>query len=298
MILVAGGTGTLGTQVARLLTARGLDLRVLTRDPARAAHLGDGVEVVTGDVRDPDAVRRAVDGASTVISAIHGFAGPGNVTPESVDRQGNHNLIQAAQASDVNHFVLISIHGATPDHPLELFRMKALAERELQASSLAWTILRPTAYMETWARLIAEPLVRSGRTRVFGSGRNPINFVSAHDVAHFVDLAVVDPDLRGAVLEIGGPEDLTMRQLAERAESITGVSGTVSAIPLPMMRVLATVLGPVKPAIARQIRAGIAMDTADMAFDALPIRARYPSIPVTGLDEVIRRDLSGHPASH
>ena len=35
-----------------------------------------------------------------------------------------------------------------------------------------------------------------------------------------------------------------------------------------------------------------------MAFDARPIRARYPSIPVTGFDEVIRRDLSGHPASH
>lgn len=295
MILLAGGTGTLGTEVTRLLTARGLDLRVLTRDPARATHLGDAVEIVTGDVRDADAVRRAVSGASTVISAVHGFAGPGNVSPESVDRQGNHTLIRAAAASGVDHFILMSIHGATPDHPMELFRMKALAERELRESSLSWTILRPTAYMETWARLIAEPLVRSGRTRVFGSGRNPINFVSAHDVARFVDLAVVDPNLRGEVLEIGGPDNLTMRQVAKTAESVIGTSGKVSAVPLPMMHVMATMLKPLKPAIARQIRAGIAMDTTDMSFDALPVRTRYPAIPVTSLEEVIRRDLGGTP---
>jgi hypothetical protein len=78
---------------------------------------------------------------------------------------------------------------------------------------------------------------------------------------------------------------------------VTGRPGKVSAVPLPMMRVMAAVLGPVKPAIARQIRAGIAMDTDDMSFDALPIRARYPAIPVTSLEDVIRRDLSGAPGS-
>ena len=64
--------------------------------------------------------------------------------------------------------------------------MKYAAEQALQASGLSWTIIRPTAYMETWAKLIGEPLVKTGKTRIFGRGVNPINFVSASDVAQFV----------------------------------------------------------------------------------------------------------------
>ena len=78
MILVAGGAGQLGTKVVGLLRRRRLEVRVLTRR-SRAAHLIDaGVEIVEGDVSDPSAVRRAIDGADSVVSAIHGFAGPNN----------------------------------------------------------------------------------------------------------------------------------------------------------------------------------------------------------------------------
>src|SRR5215213_7062177 len=98
MILIAGGTGTLGTQVVGLLRARGLEVRVLTRDPR---HLqGDLVEVVPGDVRDLRAVERAMKGAKTVISAIQGFSGSGGYSPRTVDRQGNINLIQAGFVMD------------------------------------------------------------------------------------------------------------------------------------------------------------------------------------------------------
>ena len=61
MIVVAGGTGTLGTRLVPRLAGAGLAVRVLTRDPARAGHLaGPGVEVVHGDVRDPARVARAL----------------------------------------------------------------------------------------------------------------------------------------------------------------------------------------------------------------------------------------------
>src|SRR4030081_1449905 len=86
MILVAGGTGRLGTKVVKLLRQRGLEVRVLTRDRTRAAHLVDmGVEIVEGDVGDPAAVQLAVDGTRSVVSAIHGFAGTKNATPATVD---------------------------------------------------------------------------------------------------------------------------------------------------------------------------------------------------------------------
>ena len=118
MILIAGGTGTLGTQVVRLLTARGLEVRILTRDPARAQHLRGGlVEVVPGDVRDARAVQRAAAGAQTVVSAIQGFAGAAPAGPQAVDRTGNSNLIEAAKAGAAEHFILVSIQGVAPAIP-------------------------------------------------------------------------------------------------------------------------------------------------------------------------------------
>ncbi len=285
MILIAGGTGTLGTQVVPLLTARGLAVRILTRDPARARHLqGDRVEIVAGDVRDRTAVDRAMAGVRTVISAIQGFSGTGGASPRTVDGQGNSILIQAAQAAGVDHFILVSVQGAVPDHPMDLFRMKHRAEQELRASGLTWTIIRPTAFMEVWARLIGEPLVTTGR------GDNPINFVSAHDVARFIDLAVVDPALRGGVVEVGGPENLSLRQVAATVETVTGKMGAKSHVPLPMMRLMAVLMRPVNPALARQIQAGVVMDTRDMSFDPTDTSRRYPSIPLTSIADVVRRD--------
>lgn len=290
MILIAGGTGTLGKQVVRLLTERGLEVRILTREPSRVLRLGGHAALVAGDVRDAATVRRAMMGADTVISAIQGFAGPGGVSPESVDHQGNANLIGAARELGVGQFVLLSIHGAAPDHPMELFQKKALAEQELRASGVPWTIVRPTAYMETWLRLLGAPLVHSGATRIFGRGQNPINFVSAQDVAQIVTLAATDPALRNAVIEVGGPENLTMRQVVETVERETGKGGQVRSVPLPVMRVMATLMRPVKPALARQIRAGVVMDTRDMTFDASERAGRFPSIPLTTLAEVVRRE--------
>lgn len=291
MILVAGGTGMLGAQVVHLLTARELEVRILTRDPERARHLrGERVEVVSGDVQDPHAVERAAAGARTVVSAIQGFAGTDASGPQAVDWQGNTNLIQAAQADEAEHFILVSVQGASPDHPMELFRMKYLAEQELRASSLAWTIIRPTAYMETWATLIGEPLLKTGKTRIFGRGNNPINFVSVYDVARFVELAAVDPAMRDEVVEVGGPENLSMTQFAHTFETVTGKTGKKSHVPLPMMRLMSVLMSPVNPALARQIQAGVLMDTRDMSFDPSGTSRHYPSIPLTSLAEVVRRD--------
>ena len=90
MIVIAGGTGRLGTQVATRLAARGLPVRVPTRDRTRARPVSDlGVEVVRCDVRNRADVESALEDATTVVSAVHGFAGPGRVSPESVDRDGD-----------------------------------------------------------------------------------------------------------------------------------------------------------------------------------------------------------------
>lgn len=292
MILVAGGTGLLGTQIVRLLLARGLRVRVLTRDAHRAEHLGtDGLEIVTGDVRDAPSLAPAMAGIRAVVSAIHGFAGPGGVSPSTVDYLGNRNLICAAEAGGASHFVLMSIVGAAPDHPMELVRMKYRAEQLLRGSSLAWTIIRATAYMELWASMIGAPILRNGKTTIFGSGENPINFVSAHDVARFVEMSIVDPNLRGAAIDVGGPDNLTFKQMVQVFERLAGRESAASHVPLPVMRLASALMRPLKPELARQIQAGVVMDTYNMRFDAAETCRRYPAIPLTSLDEMVKRDF-------
>jgi uncharacterized protein YbjT (DUF2867 family) len=291
MILVAGGTGTLGTQVVRRLSEQGLGVRVLTRDPTRAAHLPDTVQTLTGDLRAPAALAEAVRGCQSVISAVHGFVGPGTPkpSPEAIDRDGNLALIQAAVAAGVQHLVLVSVLEAAPDHPMSLHRAKYAAEQALQGSSLAWTIIRPAAYLETWIAITGGKLASNGQALVFGPGRNPINFVSARDVAAAVDLAVHNQSLRGQVLEVAGPENLTFTQLADRLITASGKPGRTRHIPLPMLRAMSVLARPLSPTFARQAQAAVVMNTIDMTADVSAVRDQLPSIPATTLDELTRR---------
>jgi uncharacterized protein YbjT (DUF2867 family) len=295
VIVVAGGTGTLGTRLVPRLAGADLAVRVLTRDPARAQHLASpGVDVLRGDVRDAASVGRALRGASTVISAVHGFAGPGGVSPASVDRAGNANLIDAAARAGAA-FVLVSVVGASPGHPIGLFRAKHAAEQTLRASGIPWTIVRATAFMETWATILNQPLQASGKIPVFGRGDNPVNFVSAADVAALAELAVTDPGLRGQVLELGGPDNLTFNQLAAIVQEVTGRRGTVRHIPRPALRAMAWLTAAIKPALARQARAALAMDTLDMTFDPTPTRQAFPDLPETDIRLALKYLPEGKP---
>jgi uncharacterized protein YbjT (DUF2867 family) len=295
VVLIAGGTGRLGTRVVELLTKRQIKVRVLTRDRARANHLeSDVIEVVEGDVRNPATLESAVAGTSTVISAIHGFDDRAS-SPEATDRDGNRNLIKSAKAAGVDHFVLVSGYRSTADHPMSLARAKYAAEQFLKESGVAWTIIRPTAFMEFWAKLVGQPLIDTGRTQVFGRGNNPVNFVSVNDVAKAVESAVVDPSLRGVELDMGGPENLTMNQVVEMFERVSGKKGKVSHVPLAMMRIMSVVTRMINPVMARQVQAGVLMDTADYwVWDPSANRRLYPWLPQTPLVDVLHKD---HPVS-
>jgi NADH dehydrogenase len=256
VILVAGGTGRLGTIVVRRFVDEGRAVRVLTRDPARAEHL-PGAEVVVGDIRRRGDLPGALDGVTTVVSAVQGFAGPGRVTPSAVDRDGNAKLITAAGATGA-HVVLMSVLGAAPDHPMELFRMKATAEARLRASGLPWTIVRAGAFLELYRELLARTAGRSGRPLVFGHGDNPVTFAAVDDVAEAVHRAVVDPRLRGTVVDVVGPT-CTLNELAAAVvPSSAGRSTRPRHVPRPLLHVLAAG-GSTTP--ARQARAALIMDS-------------------------------------
>ena len=272
LVLLAGGTGTLGREVRSLLADRGVKVRVLTRHPAPVRALDhEVVEIVAGDARDPASLDPALAGVGTVISAMSGYGPSSGGDPTSVDWKANCNLVRAAEKAGVEHFVLVSVHGAGPRHAMELMRMKFLAELELKRSRMAWTIVRPTLYMDTLAMVLGESLSRRRTALVFGRGKNPINFVAARDVAWLVERTVVDPALRGLEIEIGGPENLTVNQFAATMGAASGIAGYRRLhIPRNVLRLLALVARPVSPAIARVAHDAIVMDTFDMSFEMKP----------------------------
>jgi uncharacterized protein YbjT (DUF2867 family) len=250
-VLVAGGTGRLGTLLVERLAAQGVSVRVLTRSAKRAEPLrGLGVEVVQGDVRQPDTLPAAVEGVGLVVSAVHGFAGPGRVTPKSVDRDGNANLVGAVEENGAA-LVMVSIVGAAPDSPMELLREKYAAEQVVRSSGLSWTIVRSTAFLELWAELV-------GKGIVFGRGENPINFVAVADVADLVTKVVLEPAYRGRIVEIAGPRELTLNELADASREATGQPARVRHLPRALLRGLAP--------LHRQPRAALVMDTVDMRY--------------------------------
>jgi uncharacterized protein YbjT (DUF2867 family) len=289
VILVAGGSGRLGTLIVRRLTTRGLSVRVLTRDRKRTAHLEDHrVEVIEGDVRDPGSLGAAMADVGTVVSAIHGFGDIGNVSPASVDRDGNRNLVNAAAAVNAA-VVLMSIVGASAGHPIELFRMKHAAEEHLRASRAPWTIVRATAFAEFWLDLLDQTAGGSGRPLIFGRGSNPINFVSVADVAALVERAVLDPLARGATLEIGGPHNVSFNGLAAGLQRASGRTATPRHIPRMLLRLLAAALGPIQPNRARQMRAAIAMDTMDLTFAPADPDPEFRDLPLASLADILAR---------
>jgi nucleoside-diphosphate-sugar epimerase len=146
--LVTGATGRVGSRfVPRLLASR--DVRVLVRDPERAGWFWDrGADVVPGDLRDPDAVKRAVAGVDAVVhlAAVFGAAVFGADEAVQVNRDATEALARAARAAGVPRFVFAStslVYGPGRGRPAseddELApghaypRSKAAAERVLLA---------------------------------------------------------------------------------------------------------------------------------------------------------------------
>ncbi len=149
-VLVAGATGQTGQLVVSELLASGYEVRALVRDSSKARKvLGDKVELVQGNVKDPATLATAFAGTDAVISAIGARGAKGPDRPEAIDYEGVKNLVDAAAAARLQQFVLVSSRSVTqPDNPLnKLFGnvliWKLKGEDALRASGVPYTVVRP-----------------------------------------------------------------------------------------------------------------------------------------------------------
>lgn len=186
---------------------------------------------------------------------------------------------------------MLSMHGASPDHPMHLLRMKHLAEVALRESKLDWTIVRPTVFMELWTGVVGDPILTSGKTTIFGRGDNPVNFVSVRDVASVVALALTEPATSRHAIDVGGPDNFTFKQLVGLFEAVSGRAASVRHVPWPVVHLARLGLVPFRPDLAGMIEAVIVTDTADMTLNPRDLRQWFPQVDLTPVEQVVRRRL-------
>lgn len=284
MIAVIGGTGRLGRLVTARLVEAGEQVRVVARSAPEVRV--PGAHFVAADLRAPSTLPAALDGADVVVAAAHGMDPGKGESPADVDRDGNIGLVDVAKVRGAD-VVLVSVVDAAADHPLELFRMKWAAEQHLRASGVRWTIVRASAFAEMWVEMLRGSAHDGKGPQVFGDGNNPINFVSVQDVAVAVARAATDATLRGRVIEVGG-DDLTLNELAH----LVCPDAAPRHVPRAALHVMGQVARPVRPSLARLARTTLAMDRADLRFDASAGHAAYPWLPRTPVREVAHHAAS------
>jgi len=239
MNLVVGATGMLGGEICRLLAGQGKPVRGLVRKTSTEANVtrlrGLGVEVVRGDLKDQASLAAACRSASAVLStASSTLSRQEGDSIESVDRQGQLNLIEAAEQAGIKHFVLISFPGIDLDFPLQ--SAKRAVEDRLRRGRMTYTILQPTCFTEVWLSPAMGFDPGHDAARIYGSGCNKTSWISFTDVAKFAVAALDNPRVANAVIKLGGPDTLSPLEVVRLAEQVTGKTFVVEHVPEEALR--------------------------------------------------------------
>ena len=240
MHLIVGATGMLGGELCRLLAEQGSAVRALVRDsstPEKVERLrGLGTEVVRGDLKDRASLETACRGASTVVSTASSMmTRQEGDSIESVDRQGQLNLIDAAEEAGVRHFILISFPSVDIDFPLQTAK-RAVEDRLRRGRIMTYTILQPTCFTEVWLSPALGFDLAHATAQIYGGGHNKISWISFRDVARFAAAAVDNPQAINTVIKLGGPDALSPLEVVRLAEQVLGKSVVVRHVPEEALR--------------------------------------------------------------
>src|SRR3954467_12525134 len=226
MILVAGATGVLGSEIVRRLLAKGENVKAIVRSTSNpdavAALEKAGAQTVVADLKDQSSLDVACRDVDAVISGVTAVttAKEGD-SFAATDGRGNKNLIDAAVRAGAKKFVFVSFDAkALPAAPLS--DAKVDAEQHLKESGIDYTILHPSYFCESWLgpMLFADPVACTAR--IYGDGNRKIRYITVADVAQLAIQSLTNPAAKNAVVPFGGPEEITQREAVELFEKKTG----------------------------------------------------------------------------
>jgi uncharacterized protein YbjT (DUF2867 family) len=282
MILVTGATGLNGKELVRQLSARGVAVRALVRNPAKAEAIATlpHVEIVQGDMAQPETLAaglRGVDRAMLISSS----------DPMMLDVQSN--FIDAARKAGVKHVVKLS--GIMPelDSAFRFARMHGEIEKRLETSGMAFTHLRAGEFMPAYFRQVPNIIAKGAIFLPMEDAR--IASINVGDIAEIAARVLTGAGHEGKIYPLTGPQALTMAEVAEKLSAATGK--TIRYVNVP-------------PEAARQaqLAAGMPPYLADALFELFaerrngkeakvwPDAAALLGRPPTSFDEFARRNAA------
>jgi uncharacterized protein YbjT (DUF2867 family) len=227
-IAVIGASGNTGSIVANLALENGHDLRAIGRSPNSLTKLADrGAEIVSADLDDHASIFSALSG----IEAVY-YCSPlpvGFDEPFAVERARGRNVINAARSSGTKHLVLLSAMGPEAAPEVVLIETKRAVERELAASGLGYTILRPNMFMDNVAMAGPEALLGIGLTWPFSESAL-IQPIAVSDIAQIAFQSITSGP-RNRSFDLVGPEALTFPQIAGELGRAMGAEVRFTSIP-------------------------------------------------------------------
>jgi NADH dehydrogenase len=263
---VFGGSGFVGRYTVRALARRGWRVRAGVRRPDLAGYLQPmgavgQIFAVQANVRYPDSIVAAIEGADVVVNLVAILQKSGPQTFEAVHVEGARAIARAAKAAGVRRLVHVSALGASPRSAGNYGRSKAAGEQAVLQEFPDAVILRPSlifgpedalfnrfAAMARMAPLM--PLIGGGRTR--------FQPVYVGDVADAIAAAVDGKAKPGTVYELGGLEEITFRQLLDRTQAWAGRSRPYLRVPFWLAKLGAALTAPLpnslRPLTVDQVR--------------------------------------------
>jgi uncharacterized protein YbjT (DUF2867 family) len=290
MILVVGATGLVGAEVCRRLALRKHPVRAMVRTTSSAEKVDGlracGAEIVTGDLKDPASLRRAAEGAATVITTASSTLSrqPGD-SIASVDHDGQLALVEASRKAGADRFIFVSFRD-NPETPNPLTAAKRAVENAIR--DLNFTSIQASFFMEVWLSPAFGFDFTNAKARVYGSGEHKISWISYRDVAEFCVAAVENPAARHRILEAGGPQPLSLLEVIEIFERESGRRFQVEHIPEAVLRQQYEAAGddPLQKSFAALMLGFALGDAMDMA----PVLREFP-ISLTSVRDYARQVL-------
>jgi nucleoside-diphosphate-sugar epimerase len=319
-ILVTGAGGFTGLALTRALVDAGHPVRALVRKPAQVPELERlGAEVLQGDIRDPEIVRRAVEGRAIIyhLAAVFRRAGVPDSLYHEVHVDATRRLIEAAASAGARRFVhcsTVGVHGdvagagpadeSAPMAPGDIYQRtklegEAAAREAATRTGLPLTIVRPGPIYGPADRRLLKLIGGVARRRflLLGSGRPHFQMVYVDDLVAGFRLAAERPEAVGRTYILTGEEAPTLRELVEEIAGVARVPAPRLRLPVwpfwlagALCEAVCVPFGVEPPIYRRRVK----FFTNNRWFDISRARRELGFSPRVSLREGLRRTLESY----